>query len=182
MYRAADKSSTDKSDTSDAGVLALGWGMDDPRFLELSADYLGDYLGKIRGSLAGLSDEQLWWRPNEASNSIANLLLHLSGNLSQWVLAELGGRAYVRKRDLEFSARDGAGKAALLARLEEVVSGCQQVVRSLPAAQLQARRTIQRRDVDGYEAVYHAVEHMSYHTGQIASMAKGLMGRDLALG
>jgi uncharacterized damage-inducible protein DinB len=155
--------------------------MDDARFLGLSADYLGEYAKKIRGSLEGLSDRQIWWRPNDASNSIANLLLHLSGNLSQWVLASLGGRASERQRPLEFSAREGAGKDALLGRLEEVVAACQQVIRALPATELQSRRTIQRSDVDGAEAVYHAVEHMSYHTGQIAFIAKELTGKDLSL-
>jgi hypothetical protein len=65
---------------------------------------VGEYAKKIRGSLEGLSERQIWWRPNDASNSIANLLLHLNGNLSLWVLAELGGRPYDRQRDLEFSA------------------------------------------------------------------------------
>jgi uncharacterized damage-inducible protein DinB len=156
--------------------------MNDQRFLELSADYLDEYAKKIRRSAEALSEEQIWWRPNQASNSIGNLLLHLCGNLSQWVLASLGGMAYERQRDAEFSALGGTGKAALLARLDQVVASCQAVIRGLPAEQLLARRQIQRNDVDGYEAVYHAVEHMSYHTGQIASFAKELAGKDLGLG
>jgi uncharacterized damage-inducible protein DinB len=155
--------------------------MNDQRFLELSADYLGEYAKKIRKSAEGLSEPQVWWRPNEASNSIGNLVLHLCGNLSQWVLASLGGMSFERQRDAEFSARGGTDKAALLARLDEVVASCQGVIRELPAEQLLARRQIQRKDVDGVETVYHAVEHMSYHTGQIASFAKELAGKDLAL-
>jgi uncharacterized damage-inducible protein DinB len=155
--------------------------MHDQRFLELSANYLGEYAGKIRGSAQGLSEEQVWWRPNEASNSVGNLLLHLCGNLSEWVLAALGGVAYARQRDREFSAREGPGKAELLARLEEVVASSQVVVRNLPAAELSARRRIRDSDVDGVEAVYHALEHMSYHTGQIAFIAKQVSGKDLAL-
>lgn len=155
--------------------------MHDQRFLELSAGYLGQYAKKIRKSTEGLSEQQIWWRPNEASNSIGNLLLHLCGNLSQWVLASLGGMSYERQRDAEFSAHGGTDKAALLARLDEVVASCQRVIRDLPAEQLLARRQIQRNEVDGVEAVYHAVEHMSYHTGQIASFAKELAGNDLAL-
>ena len=155
--------------------------MNDQRFLELSAGYLGEYARKIRKSVEGLPEQQIWWRPNDASNSIANLLLHLCGNLSQWVLASLGGMAYTRQRDAEFSARGGTAKAALLTRLDEVVASCQGVIRELPAEQLLARRQIQGDDVDGVEAIYHAVEHMSYHTGQIASFAKELASRNLDL-
>jgi uncharacterized damage-inducible protein DinB len=154
--------------------------MNDQRFLELSADYLGEYVKKIRGSAEGLSEEQLWWRPNAASNSVGNLLLHLCGNLSEWVLAALGGVAYARQRDREFSAREESSKAELLARLEEVVASCQVVVRNLPAAELSARRRIRGSEVDGVEIVYHVVEHMSYHAGQIAFVSKQLSGKGLS--
>ena len=153
--------------------------MNDQRFLELSAGHLGEYAEKIRRSTEGISEEQVWWRPNEASNSVGNLLLHLRGNLSQWILDALGGVAYERKRDLEFSAREASGKADLLARLSEVVVSCQQVIRNLTAEQLTAPRQIRGDDVDGVEAVYHVVEHMSYHTGQIAFVSKQLSGRGL---
>jgi len=155
--------------------------MHDQRFLELSASYLGEYARKIGKSLEGISEEQLWWRPNGASNSAGNLLLHLSGNLSQWVLAALGGVVYNRDRDAEFAATEGASKQELYARLQDVVASCAMVIRGLPAAELQARRTIRGDDVDGVEAVYHAVEHMSYHTGQIAFIAKQLAGKGLPL-
>jgi len=155
--------------------------MNDQRFLGLSAGYLGEYLAKIRASVSGLSDDQLWWRPNEASNSVGNLLLHLSGNLSEWLLASVGGLAFERQRDREFSARGGRGKADLLGGLEEVVASSQKVLRGLPAAALAERRRIRGGDVDTLEAVYHAVEHMSYHTGQIALVTKQLLGKDLAL-
>jgi uncharacterized damage-inducible protein DinB len=155
--------------------------MNDQRFLDLSAGYLDEYARKIRKSAEGLSEDQLWWRPNPASNSIGNLVLHLCGNLSQWVLASLGGVPYERQRDAEFSARGGKSKATLLDRLDHVVASCRTVIRSLPAAELLALRTIRGDEVDGVEAVYHAVEHMSYHTGQIASFAKELAGRDLDL-
>jgi uncharacterized damage-inducible protein DinB len=153
--------------------------MNDQRFLELSAGYLGEYAANIRKSAERLSEEELWWRPNQASNSVGNLLLHLCGNLSEWVLSALGGVAYERHRDREFSAREG-GKAGLLSRLDEVVTSCQRVIRGLTPEQLVTRRQIRGDDVDGVEAVYHAVEHMSYHAGQIAFVAKQLSGRGLS--
>jgi uncharacterized damage-inducible protein DinB len=155
--------------------------MNDQRFLDLSAGYLATYLEKIRASVQGLSQVQLWWRPNEASNSVGNLVLHLCGNLSEWILASLGGVAYERQRDREFSAREGPDRTQLLARLAEVVGSCQEVIRRVSGAQLAERRSIRSRDVDGVQAIYHAVEHMAYHTGQIAFVAKQLGGKDLDL-
>jgi uncharacterized damage-inducible protein DinB len=151
--------------------LTIG-GMDDTRFLELSVHYLGEYLRKIRACVDALPEDRLWWRPNARSNSVGNLLLHLSGNLSQWALAGLGGVAYERHRDAEFAALEGGTRAELLERLARVVEGCQDAIRRLKPADLAARRVIQKHDVDGVEAVYHVVEHTSYHTGQIAWIAK----------
>src|SRR3954469_22273327 len=66
---------------------------------------LSDYLPKIERSLEGLGDEEVWWRPNEASNSIGNLLLHLCGNVSQWIIGGVGGREVERHRQQEFDER-----------------------------------------------------------------------------
>ena len=155
--------------------------MDEQRFLDLSADYLGEYLGKISSSVATLTEAQVWWRPNDASNSVGNLLLHLAGNLSEWILASLGGVVFERHRDAEFRAKEGRSKEELLAALSDVVASCQKVVRGLTATNLAKRFTIHGDEVDGLEAVYHVVDHMSYHTGQIAYVAKELAAKDLAL-
>jgi hypothetical protein len=80
------------------------------RLVEFAELYWSEYLGKIEQAVAPLAEEQLWWRPNEGSNSIANLLAHLHGNLSQWVLAGLGGEPFERHRDAEFAARGPAGR------------------------------------------------------------------------
>ncbi|HSM50280.1 MAG TPA: DinB family protein [Thermoanaerobaculia bacterium] len=140
----------------------------------LAAHYLGEYLAKIEAALAPLADEQLWWRPAESTNAIGNLLLHLHGNLSQWVLDGLGGREYTRRRGEEFAARAGAPKGELLAALAATVAACREAAAALPAAELARVRTIQGYDVDGARALFHAVEHMSYHTGQIVLLAKAL--------
>lgn len=146
------------------------------RFLAEADRYFQQYLGRIRDCVALLSDEQVWWRPNEACNSIGNLLLHLRGNLSQWVLAGLGGQAYERRRSEEFSARQGAPKGELVARLEEVVRSVREAISSLDGAALQRPRHVQGYDTDGIGILFHAVEHMSYHTGQIVAAAKQLTG------
>jgi uncharacterized damage-inducible protein DinB len=140
--------------------------------------YWQEYARKIETAVAPLSEEQIWWRPNEASNSIGNLLAHLTGNLSQWVLEGLGGEKFDRHRSQEFSARSGAAKVELLNRLLGVVERCRATVARLSDGDLARRRRIQTYETDGYDALFHAVEHMSYHTGQIVLLAK-MMGIQL---
>ena len=152
----------------------------DKRDLEVSADFLGEFLHKIEVCMAQLSDEQVWWRANPATNSIGNLLLHLQGNLSQWVLSAFGGVAYERRRPAEFSA-SRTGKAELLRGLRAVVEGCQAVIRGLGPAEVSKLRQIQGSEVDGAYAILHVVEHMSYHTGQIVHMTKELRGPDAGI-
>lgn len=149
-------------------------------FLDRSARYLEeDYLPRIRGSVEVLGPDDVWWRPNEASNSIGNLLLHLSGNLRQWVVHGVGDAEDVRQRELEFGARDETAAAELLGGLAAVVREAARTLTATDPAALRETRTIQGNDVTVLEAVYHAVEHFSMHTGQIIWIAKARAGRDL---
>jgi uncharacterized damage-inducible protein DinB len=144
-----------------------------------------DYLAKITQALEPLNDEQLWWRPNEASNSLGNLLLHLAGNVRQWLIAGVGGQPDVRTRAAEFEAAGTFDKATLLARLTVTVAEADAVLASL-AEQLATAQTddapLQRIILpQGFpqtvlDAVFHVVEHFSYHTGQIVYLAKQLSG------
>jgi uncharacterized damage-inducible protein DinB len=146
------------------------------RFLATSADCLGDFRRRIEACVGRLSDEQIWWRPNPAVNSVANLLLHLRGNVSQWVLAGLGGAAYERHRTQEFTASRTEPAAALLAALSTTVLEAQRVIRGLSPEEMARPRRIQGYDVDGVYVVVHVVEHFSYHTGQIVHVTKELLG------
>jgi uncharacterized damage-inducible protein DinB len=139
---------------------------------ETAAHYWNEYLGKIAAALEPLGEEQVWWRPDEGSNSVGNLLAHLDGNLSQWVLAGLGGEPYERHRDAEFAARGGASKAELLAHLRATVERCCAVAARLTDDDLARPHRIQKYELDGARALFHTVEHMSYHTGQIVLLAK----------
>jgi uncharacterized damage-inducible protein DinB len=141
-----------------------------------AARLLGEYMDKIERAVATLAQEQVWWRPNEDSNSLGNLLLHLAGNLSQWVLAGLGGESYERRRAAEFAAREGAPPEELLAPLRAVVGRCVALSERLDDAALAARHEIQGYRRDGFGVLFHAVEHMAYHTGQIVLIAKQLAG------
>lgn len=153
----------------------------DRKDLELNADFLGDFLRRIEACVALLSNEQVWWRANPATNSIGNLLLHLQGNLSQWVLASFGGVAFERHRPREFAAERTATKEELLQGLRGVVEHCQKVIRHLAPGDVAGRRMIQGSEVDDAYALWHAVEHMSYHTGQIIHITKELRGPEAGI-
>ena len=141
-----------------------------------------DYLPKIERCLAELAaDEDVWWRPNEASNSIGNLLLHLCGNLTQWIIGGVGGRAYERNRQQEFDERTPPPAGELLERIRAVVAQTDEVIAGLEAEALMSRRQIQNYDVTVLEAIYHVVEHFGMHTGQIIVLTKMRGGKDLQL-
>jgi len=154
---------------------ALATGPSDS-FQQLASWYLREYMDKIQLALEGLSEEEIWWRPSEAFNSIGNLLLHLHGNLSLWVLRGLGGEPYERHRSAEFTSDRSSDGVALLANLEAVIARCESLLREVPAEALDAVISIQTYRVRGMDALFHAVEHCSYHTGQIVQTAKQLRG------
>ncbi|MDR3677718.1 MAG: DinB family protein [Acidobacteriota bacterium] len=137
------------------------------------------YLPRILSCIKALSTEQVWWRANEASNSAGNLVLHLTGNVRQWIISGLGGSADVRKRDLEFSERGPLPKRVLASRLQKTVQEACRVLRKLSAEDLARVHTIQKYRVTGMEAAFHVAEHFSHHAGQIILLTKMLTGSDL---
>ena len=149
-------------------------------FLDASRHYLRhDYLPRIEGCLDRLSEEDLWWRPNEASNSVGNLILHLAGNIRQWIVHGVGGGEDVRDRPAEFEARGPMPAAPLRARLRDALDAVDAVLGGLTAGDLLETRRIQGLDVTVLQAVYHVVEHFSMHTGQILYVTKLRTGQDL---
>ena len=142
-------------------------------FLGESRQYLRSaYLTAIERSVAPLNDAQVWWRPNEASNSIGNLILHLSGNVRQWIVGGVGQQPNERNRQLEFDEREVIPKEQLLARLRTVLDEADEVLAGLTEAGLTERREIQGHDTTVLKAIYHVVEHFSMHTGQILWIVK----------
>jgi uncharacterized damage-inducible protein DinB len=147
---------------------------------EARGHMLDDYLPKIERCLERLTDEQVWWRAGEESNSVGNLLLHLAGNVRQWVVCGLGGAADTRERDLEFAERDGPPRGQLLSALRAALEEADGVLARLDTATLLQPRRIQGLEVTALAAVFHVVEHFSMHTGQIILLTKQLAGGDLA--
>jgi uncharacterized damage-inducible protein DinB len=141
-------------------------------FPAVAASHLRESLDKIRIATAGLDDGDLWFRPAPGTNSIGNLMLHLVGNLSLWLLAGVGGREFHRDRAGEFAADRTAGRDELLARLSATVDEARALLDSLDDEATRRLVHIQRYDTDVLTAIFHAAEHMSYHTGQILWIAK----------
>ena len=139
----------------------------------------GEYVPKIREALNALSDDDCWWRAHETNNSIGNLMLHLSGNIRQWIYHALGGNEFIRDRDKEFSERNTISKDELIENLEQAVLEADTVLKNFPTEKLQQQFDIQVYTVTGLEAILHVTEHFSYHTGQIIYIAKLRSGKDL---
>lgn len=148
-------------------------------FLEFSTRKLRQLLSRIHVCLDHLDETQIWARAGENSNSIANLCLHLSGNVRQWILHGITGQPDTRFRDEEFAARGGYTKHEVWVRLNETVQQACAAIEQLPPEELSRTVDPQNYDVSVLEAIYHVVEHFAQHTGQILSATKALTGTDL---
>ncbi|HTS49077.1 MAG TPA: DUF1572 family protein [Bryobacteraceae bacterium] len=149
-------------------------------FLNYSADQLLTLSGRIQDCVGRLSPEQVWTRNSDNQNAVGNIVLHLCGNIRQWIISGVGGQPDIRDRDAEFSARGGLQPAELAAKLKATVSEAAGVIRALPVERLAERKTIQKvYDTTVMEAIYHVVEHFAQHTGQIIFATKLLTGEDL---
>jgi uncharacterized damage-inducible protein DinB len=156
--------------------------MSDParEFLTQSRRFLrGDYLPKILICLETLDQADVWWRGNEASNSIGNLVLHLAGNIRQWIIHGVGGAPDVRRRQEEFDRREGVPPAELAALLRRTLDEVDAVLAKVDPGTLLEPRRIQGLETTVLGAIYHVVEHFSTHTGQIVMLTKLRTGRDL---
>jgi uncharacterized damage-inducible protein DinB len=134
---------------------------------------------KIRECLDELSEEDVWWRAHETNNSVGNLLLHLSGNVRQWIVSGIGGKPDNRQRPLEFSERNAIPKRVVWLKLQDSVAEACQVLECFPVEQLLEQRKIQGFDNTALQAVFHVVEHFALHTGQIIYITKLRQDRDL---
>lgn len=140
---------------------------------------LQHHLPRLEQCLQQLSEEEIWWRPNQSSNSVGNLALHLAGNVRQWIVSGLGGAPDVRQRDQEFAERGPLSRAKLLQSLRAAVTEACRVLRRLTSRDLHRTYSIQKLRVTGLNAVLHVTEHFAFHTGQIVFITKLKRGEDL---
>lgn len=149
-------------------------------FVEQARELLKEqYLPKIERCLEQLSDEQIWWRANADSNSIGNLLLHISGNARQWIVSGLGGETDKRQRQSEFEQWNTIPRDDLLTRLRETVAELDRVLARFDTRRLLDNYQIQGTETTALAAIFHVTEHFSMHTGQIILLTKMLANTDL---
>ncbi|MGC1360653.1 MAG: DUF1572 family protein [Silvibacterium sp.] len=149
-------------------------------FLEFSRQkLLEQYWPRLRACVESLTDEQVWWRPNQASNSVGNLLLHLNGNVRQWLIASFNRLEDTRNRPVEFNVQEHSPRSLLIQQLDETLQQGAAVLSRLTETDLLTRFDIQGRNVTGLAAVYQVAEHFGLHYGQILYVTKMLRGEDL---
>ena len=148
-------------------------------FIEKSLSHMDENLPRITKCLDDLSEEEVWKRPNKSSNSIGNLILHLCGNIRQYIISSLGKQPDTRERDLEFEYTGGQQKAQLIQKLSSTLAEAKSIIRSQDEESLLKVRKVQGFEHSGVGIIIHVTEHLSYHTGQIAFYTKLLKDKDL---
>jgi uncharacterized damage-inducible protein DinB len=149
-------------------------------FVDQSVRRIEENTPRILKCLNDLTDEEVWKHPNASSNSAGNIILHICGNVTQYILSSLGGIEDTRERDKEFSAAGGMTKPELISKLTNTVSQAVEVIRRQDEESLTKKRMVQGFQLSGIGIIIHVVEHYSYHTGQIAFWTKHLKDKDLA--
>jgi len=134
---------------------------------------------RIAACLQQLNDQEIWQRPNAHSNSTGNLILHLCGNITQYIISSLGSRPDSRNRDAEFMATSGYTRKELSDQINSTITDAINVIRQLSSDELTRVREVQGFSLTGTGVILHVVEHLSYHTGQIAFWTKLLKDKDL---
>jgi uncharacterized damage-inducible protein DinB len=148
-------------------------------FIEQAILRMDEYLVKIEKCLDELEEKDIWLYPNESSNSIGNQILHLCGNITQYIIAGLGNEKDLRDRDREFNTRGGISKPELYDKLFRVVEEAKEVIINLDQDAFRKIRSVQGFELSGIGIVLHVVEHFSYHTGQIVMWTKMIRNIDL---
>jgi uncharacterized damage-inducible protein DinB len=148
-------------------------------FIAACSQYFEENTKKLISCLNELDESDTWKRPNENSNSVGNLILHLCGNIRQYVISSLGHALDIRERDKEFSADDGYSKSELIKNLTETIDEAMNIIRNATAEELLRKRQVQGYSYSGINIIVHVTEHYSYHTGQIIFWTKLLKNKDL---
>jgi hypothetical protein len=131
---------------------------------------------RIKHCLGQLDDSQVWWRPHEAMNSIANIILHLCGNLRQWIVSGVGGAPDIRNRPSEFSERLPIPKAELTRRLDEMAAEVDRVLAAVTDEKLLKIRRIQGFEETVLSAIFETLAHFNGHTQEIVYITRLKLG------
>ena len=152
-----------------------------PLFLAHSVSKLEQMTGYLEICLMRLSPEQLWHRENDSENAPGNLVLHLIGNVKQWIGHTLGGHEDTRNRDGEFAPGQHHAPAQVAEALRRTVDEAVAIILSLTPERLAERVSSQDGERTALEVVYQVVGHFQQHTGQVIYATKHITGQDLGL-
>lgn len=148
-------------------------------FIDAATNYIDENTVKLKVCLDELEEGDVWRRPNEHSNSVGNLILHLSGNIRQWVISSLGNIEDIRQRDSEFAANSGFSKAELREKFFSTIAEAKKIIEKINPEDILKKRKVQGNAYSGVSIILHVTEHYSYHTGQIIFWTKLLKDKDL---
>lgn len=148
-------------------------------FIDQSIMRVNENTPRINKCLDQLSEEEVWRKPNSNSNSIGNLILHLCGNITQYIISSLDGQEDNRERDQEFLREGGLSKTELNQKLQTVVEKATTIIKEIKKEKLLEIHSVQGFELTGMGIIIHVVEHYSYHTGQIAFYTKLLKDQEL---
>ena len=134
---------------------------------------------RLHKCLNWLSEQEVWFRPNENTVSIGNLVLHLCGNVSQWLISGLGGAPDHRERQLEFDEPGPLPTNTLREKLDTLAAEIEATLQDLSDEHLTEQYSVQGNQVSGVSILMHVVEHFSYHVGQVTIMIKSRKNIDM---
>lgn len=147
------------------------------QFRDSACGHLREGVRRIGICLDLIGEEDLWRDPGPQLVSVGNLILHLRGNVTQYILRGLGGSDLARNRELEFTGKPCRSREELLRELSDTITGACGVIERLRDGDLERDYTIQGFTLSGVGVVMHVVEHFSYHVGQITFATKLMSGR-----
>jgi uncharacterized damage-inducible protein DinB len=151
-------------------------------FLDYSVRKLTQMTGNVDACLNKLNDQQVWQRHAAHENTVGNLVLHLCGNMRQWIMHGVGRQPDVRTRDAEFSASEGVTVKQLSELFGKTVTEAKNIIAALPPEKLTERTDPQKMgEVSMLDAIYQVVGHVQQHVGQIILLTKQMTAKDLDL-
>lgn len=141
-------------------------------FIDQCLKSMDENTSKIKTCMNQLDEKDIWFRHNEHVNSIGNIILHLCGNIRQYIISSLGGAPDIRERDLEFSTAGRFTNAELTAKWRDTIREAKTIVAGASPENLLRHRVVQGTEHSGISIIVHVTEHYSYHTGQIIFLTK----------
>ncbi len=148
-------------------------------FIEQSMSRIEESTNRIIKCLQEIDETEIWKFPNNNLNSIGNLMLHLCGNIRQYIISALGEIEDTRERDKEFSTKTGYTKSDLVNKLKNTIDEAARIIKNIDEKRLTNIYSVQGFNLSGIGIIIHVTEHYSYHTGQIAFWTKLIKNKDL---